>query len=135
MRKMLLAALLVLPLCAQAEVDFKLDTPAISSIRHSLRSRHEQMEPYLDSGAVGLSNDGLLVLRDAAAVPLAERQTVNSLIAGDNRDLAALYVEIARANGHPEWEAEVRSTFIQRRIVHAHPGWWYQNQDGAWIRK
>jgi len=42
--------------------------------------------------------------------------------------------EIARANGHPEWEAEVRRTFAQRWLERAQPGWWVQ-QGAAWSRK
>jgi hypothetical protein len=46
-----------------------------------------------------------------------------------------MYREIARANGHPEWEEEIRATFAQRWVQKAAPGWWYQNQSGAWVRK
>ena len=34
-------------------------------------------------------------------------------MADENADRAKLYSEIARANGHPEWEAEVRGTFAR----------------------
>ena len=79
--------------------------------------------------------DANLALRDAAAVPLAARQSVTGLVADENRDRASLYREIARANGHPEWEAEVRSTFAQRWIDKAASGWWVQNSSGAWVKK
>jgi uncharacterized protein YdbL (DUF1318 family) len=55
-------------------------------------------------------------------------------VAAENADRAALYREIARANGHPEWEAEVRKTFAQRWIERAQPGWWVQ-RGGAWVQK
>jgi uncharacterized protein YdbL (DUF1318 family) len=73
-------------------------------------------------------------LRDAAAVPLAQRAQANAAVAAENADRAALYREIARANGHPEWEAEVRRTFAQRWLERAQPGWWVQ-QGASWSRK
>jgi len=51
---------------------------------------------------------------------------VNGLVSAENRDRNALYAEIANANGHPEWQAEIRSTFAQRWIQRAQPGWWYR---------
>jgi hypothetical protein len=46
-----------------------------------------------------------------------------------------LYTEIARANGHPEWEADIRKTFAGRWIANAPAGWWYQDSGGQWKRK
>ena len=48
---------------------------------------------------------------------LDKTQAVQALVAQENGDREVLYREIARANGHPEWEAEVRSTFAQRWMV------------------
>lgn len=119
---------------AFAQADLEINTPAISALQSSMQARHVQLAAYYDSGAVGLTRDGLLAVRDASAIPLAQRQAVNALVAAENRDRQALYREIARANGHPEWEDEVRSTFGQRWIQKAAPGWWVQS-NGAWTRK
>ena len=35
--------------------------------------------------------------------------------------------EIARANNHPEWEADIRKTFAKRWIDNAPKGWWYED--------
>jgi uncharacterized protein YdbL (DUF1318 family) len=67
-------------------------------------------------------------------VPLKDRNTVNTLIAEENQDRNALYAEIARANGHPEWESEIQETFARRWISNATKGWWYQ-QGGSWQQK
>lgn len=115
-------------------VDFEINTPAVSALRQSLRERFHDLRPYLDSGAVGLTADGLVAVRDASAVPLAQRQAVNALVAEQNRDRNALYAEIANANGHPEWQAEIRNTFAQRWMQRARPGWWVQS-GGAWQQK
>lgn len=115
-------------------VDFEINTPAINAIKQSMQDRHAQLAPHYASGAVGLTSDGMITLRDAAAVPLAARQSVNALVAAENRDRSALYTEIAKANNHPEWQAEIRNTFAQRWIGRAQTGWWVQ-ANGAWKQK
>lgn len=125
--------LAVSPVHAQSNLE--INTPAISQLKGAMQSRHAQLEPFLASGAVGLTNDGSMQLRDANAVPLAQRQAVNGLVAAENADRNALYREIARANGKPEWEAEIRATFGQRWISKAPSGWWVQDTRGSWVRK
>jgi uncharacterized protein YdbL (DUF1318 family) len=100
----------------------------------AMQQRHAQLAPLYGSGAVGLARDGTVAVRDASSVPLARRGQLNALIAAENADRAALYREIARANGHPEWEADVRSTFAKRWVERAQPGWWVQGA-GGWTRK
>ena len=120
---------------AMAQANLDIDTPAIRSLTASMQQRHQQLLPYYQSGAVGVSRDGLIALRDAKAVPLAQRAQVNAIIAAENQDRLALYREIARANGHPEWEADIRAKFGERWIAKAQPGWWVQDPRGGWLRK
>jgi uncharacterized protein len=120
---------------AQAQADLDVSSPAIRKLVASMESRHGQLEPYYTSGAVGLTADGLLEARDPNAVPLAERNQVRKLVADDNADRNALYREIASANGHPEWEPDIRATFAQRWIARARAGWWYRDAAGQWTQK
>ena len=131
---LVMAAMLAVPF-ALAAADLEINTPAISSIKNSMQSRHNQLAPHYSSGAVGLTRDGLVAVHDANAVPLAQRQGVNALVAAENSDRNALYKEIAAANAHPEWESEVRNTFAQRWVQKAQSGWWYQDSSGAWVKK
>ena len=117
-----------------AAADLEVNTPGINAIKQSMQARHAQLATHYASGAVGLTADGMVALRDAGAVPLVQRQAVNALVAAENNDRNALYAEIANANGHPEWQAEIRSTFAQRWIQRAQPGWWVQS-GGAWKQK
>lgn len=126
---------LSMPLAAFAQSNLEINTPAITSLKSAMQSRHSQLAPYYASGAVGIARDGSIALRDANAVPLAQRQAATGLVAAENSDRAALYREIARANGHAEWEAEVRSTFAQRWADKAQPGWFVQNASGQWAQK
>ena len=128
-------ALLLLATNALAQANLEVNTPAIAALQSSMQKRHVELEHFLASGAVGLTRDGFVALRDANAVPLAQRQQVNTLVAAENKDRSALYREIANTNGKPEWENDIRATFAQRWIDKAQGGWYYQNNAGAWTRK
>lgn len=119
---------------AQAAANMEIDTPAITALKSSMQTRHSQLLPHYNSGAVGLTNDGLIAVRDATAVPLKDRGGINSLVSAENADRSALYKEIAKANSHPEWEGEVRQTFAARWIGKAQSGWFYQS-GGGWVKK
>ena len=120
---------------AFAQANLEINTPGIAAIQGSMQKRHAELAPLYASGAVGLTRDGNVALRDPAAVPLAQRAAVNTLVAAENQDRSALYREIARANNRPEWEGDIRSTFGQRWIDRAQPGWFTQNAAGAWVKK
>jgi uncharacterized protein YdbL (DUF1318 family) len=120
---------------AEAQADMNISTPAVRKLTASMESRHGQLSKYYDSGAVGLTAGGLVDLRDANAVPLAERNAVRKLVADENADRSALYREIAAANGQPAWEADIRKTFAERWIAKARSGWWYQDAAGRWKQK
>jgi uncharacterized protein YdbL (DUF1318 family) len=135
LRAFMLVLLLAFAGFAAAQANLEINTPAIAALQRSMQERHAQLLPLYASGAVGLTRDGNVALRDANAVPLAQRAQVNALVVAENQDRAALYREIARANGKPEWESDIRATFAQRWIDKAQPGWYYQNASGAWVRK
>jgi len=120
---------------AWSQANLEINTPAIAALQASMQKRHAELAPLFASGAIGLTRDGSIALRDPNAVPLPQRQQVNGMISAENADRAALYREIARANGKPEWESEIRSTFAQRWIDKAQSGWYFQNNAGAWTRK
>lgn len=134
LRQVLFMLALGLSAFAFAQGNLEINTPAISALQKSMQQRHAQLAPLYASGAVGLTADGNVALRDASGVPMAQRGQVNALVAAENADRAALYREIARANGHPEWEADVRRTFAQRWIERAQPGWWVQGAGGWSVR-
>ncbi|MFQ5642433.1 MAG: YdbL family protein [Thiogranum sp.] len=120
---------------AQAAGDVNIQTPAISTLRKSMEARFPKLKPFYVNGSVGMTQDGLIRMRDLNAIALRDRKTVNTLIAAENRDRNALYREIARANGQPEWEADIRKTFAGRWISNAPGGWWYQDSGGNWKKK
>lgn len=125
----------IAPAMAQSQPDFNIQTPAIQAIQARMAQRFDsQLRPHFDSGALGFGDDGLIVVRDPAALALKDRVPVNNAVADENRDRKAVYREIAVANGHPEWEGQIRSVFARQWISSAKSGWWYQ-QGGAWKQK
>ena len=125
----------IAPAYAQSQPDFNIQTPAITAIQSRMEQRFDSaLRPHFDSGALGFTEDGLVVVRDAAALPLKDRVPVNTAVADENRDRKAVYREIAVANGHPEWEGQIRSVFAKQWVDSARSGWWYQ-RGGAWKQK
>jgi len=117
---------------AQANID--INTPAIKAIRSSMQRRQASLAPFYRSGAIGFDSKGSVSVRDLAAAPLKDRNRLKQLVADENADRGNLYREIARANGHPEWESDVRATFAKVWVQEALPGYWYQS-GGSWRRR
>ena len=120
---------------AHAQANLNIDTPAIRQLTQSMEARHAQLKKYYDAGAIGLTRDGLVQVRDQNLVALPERNAVRKLVAEENADRTNLYREIAAGNGHAEWEADIRTTFAERWASKAPSGWWYQDEGGAWKQK
>ncbi|WP_297146271.1 YdbL family protein [Thermomonas sp.] len=120
---------------AQSAPDISIKTPAIQAIQSRMESRFSSsLRAGFDSGALGFTADGLISVRDASKVELKDRVALNSAVADDNRDRNAVYREVAVANGHPEWETQIRGVFAKQWVSSAKSGWWYQT-GGAWKQK
>lgn len=121
---------------AESQPNIKIQTPEIEAIQARMRDRFQSsLKSLLDSGAVGFTRDGMVAVHDASKAPLPQRAQMNSAVADENRDRAAVYRQIAIANGHPEWEQQIRQIFAKQWIDRAHAGWFYQDASGAWKRK
>ncbi|MDQ3289369.1 MAG: DUF1318 domain-containing protein [Pseudomonadota bacterium] len=120
---------------AQSRPDFTLRTPAIQAIQSRMSERFDsQLRAGFDAGALGFAEDGTIVVRDASKLALKDRVAINQAVADDNRDRKAVYREVAVANGHPEWEPQIRELFARQWIDSARKGWWYQS-GGSWKQK
>lgn len=121
---------------AQESADITIKTPAIQAIQGRMASRFSaQLRAGFDAGALGLTSDGMVEVRDASKLALKDRVAITQAVADDNRDRKAVYREVAVANGHPEWESQIRGIFSQQWIASAHQGWWYQETGGSWKQK
>jgi uncharacterized protein YdbL (DUF1318 family) len=112
--------------------DIQVRTPETDAIRERMKSRFGgPLKGLFDNGALGFTADGLVAVHDASGLPLAQR----SLVDQENADRNALYKAIAAANGHPEWEPQIRKTFADGWVQRAPSGWYYRDASGAWKRK
>lgn len=129
-----LATALPNPASAQM-MDPNIKTPTIQAIHVRMADRFDTMlRKHFDAGALGFAEDGLVAVRDQATLAPPDRVAVLNAVANENRDRKAIYREIAVANGHPEWEAQIREIFARQWVASAHSGWWYQ-RDGQWRQK
>jgi len=120
---------------AQATPDITIKTPAIQAIQARMEARfNSTLRAGFDSGALGFTSDGLITVRDASRLELKDRVAMNTAVADDNRDRKAVYREVAVANGHPEWESQIRDVFAKQWVASARSGWWYQS-GGSWKQK
>ena len=134
-RRLVVAALSAISGEAHAQnVDFNASSPQIEQIKARMASRFGELRPFLDSGAVGLTADGLVAVHDANAASLADRARMNQLVSAENKDRKALYQAIADANNQPGWADKIQKTFAERWISQAQSGWWYQS-GGGWKKK
>lgn len=138
MKRILISCLMVFTFLsmdfAVAAPNLEINTPAINALKSSMQKRHAQLVSHFNSGAVGLTSNGKIAVRDAKALPLKDRQGINALVAAENADRGKLYKEIAVANSHPEWESGIRDSFANRWINKAKSGWYYQGA-GGWTKK
>lgn len=126
------AIALVISNAEAAEADLSIDSAEIRQLRAAMEKRFPALQPNYAAGYIGIKADGLLAVRDG--VPLKDRNQVTKLVAAENQDRQNLYQAIANANGHPEWLAQIKSTFAARWISNAQAGWWVQSS-GSWKQK
>lgn len=119
----------------QNPADIQVQSAAVSSLKRSLAERFTVLMPFFESGAVGLTSDGYIAMRDPGALNGANEFELEMLILDDNNDRRTLYREIARLNGRPEWELRLQYTFAERWISRAPVGWFCRDSSGKWARK
>lgn len=125
----------IIPAAQAQQPDINISSPGINKMKSMMKQRHKKLSPYYSGGAVGMENNGLITLHNVKAVALKQRNVVKKLVTDENRDRNQLYKEIAKTNGHPEWETDIRKTFARRWIANAPQGWWYKDSSGKWQTK
>jgi uncharacterized protein YdbL (DUF1318 family) len=118
------------------DADINVSNPAIRALKDSIAKRSASIKPFMDRGNVGISRDGLLVVRSTDGLNLKERAEVQQLVDAENRDREALYLEIAKANNIArESVPRIKSIFAKSWIEQARTGWWIQDEQGNWKRR
>ena len=112
------------PAEGEAAPQTRLSTPVLLAVLEALVPAAQAQRPWYAAGAVDQTADGLVAMTNPGAVPLKDRAQVNGLVQQENLDRNALYREIALANGHPEWEPDIRATFARRWAERARREGW-----------
>lgn len=116
--------------------DINVTTPAIRTLKGSIKNRAASIKPFMDRGNVGIGNEGLLVVRNMKGLNLKDKAKLKRLIVAENKDRNSLYSEIAKANKFPpDKVSEIKSIFAGSWIKNAKKGWWVQDAEGNWKQK
>lgn len=122
------------PGVAYAAQDIDVTTPEIRAIRAEMKTRFDQLQPFLAAGNLGIAADGLLAIRNNDGLDLRQRAEMKRLVDAENKDRLRLYQEIAKANGFPEKAADVQAIFAESWRDKAAAGWYLQ-EGGGWKQK
>ena len=61
----------IVPSAMAQQPNFEINTPQINSIKRQMAQRQRQhLDKWFSAGAIGFTSDGLVAIRDRAAVPL-----------------------------------------------------------------
>jgi len=118
---------------AEAGVNISVNSSEIRQLKSSMKARFTKLQPYYESGTIGITSKGLIAVRKSPS--LKDRNKVNRMVKNENSDRNKLYKAIANSNGHPEWLNQIKSTFAKKWISHAQPGWDIQLGNGQWSKK
>jgi hypothetical protein len=125
----------LIPSAQAADADLDIDSADIRKLQASMKTRFATLEAFYQQGFIGIKQDGSIGIRDAASIPLKNRNEVSKLVSAENSDREDLYHAIANANGHPEWAEQIKATFAARWLTHVQAGWWYEVSSNNWKQK
>ncbi len=115
--------------------------PEVLKAYEEMNARLHQLNALRDSGAVGLSSQGLIIVRDNAK--LGDKQ---GLVKAENESRKTVISGMAKAilkiNKQPATQANVNqvlgkaaATYAEIKRDEARPGWWVQLANGRWVQK
>jgi hypothetical protein len=101
-----------------------------------MQARFPQLRIALDSGVLGLTDDGEVAIRE----PGTTTPELFALVRDENRDRAVFYFGMAVAVGHggdtlQSWIPYVKTTFGTEWQKNAPAGWYLRNELGEWRRQ
>ena len=124
-----------IPQAHAAQANLSIETAKIRSLRNNMRKRQSKLKSYYNAGTIGFTHNGLISIVPGKSLSAKHKSMASKLIKSENNDRKNLYKEIANANGHPEWQADIQKTFSQTWINKISSGWMYQTASGKWQKK
>lgn len=121
---------------AFAQEETTVSNPAIRALKDQSATNLAALMPYFAAGNVGLTNMGLVEIRDEASLSLQAKGAARKLVKDDNDVRMKLYAEVAKAlNIEASQIEKIQKIFAESRIAAAPAGWWIQKDDGSWVKK
>ncbi|MCZ7649232.1 MAG: YdbL family protein [Planctomycetota bacterium] len=116
-------------------LDLEVKTPAIERLREAAAARAAAVQELKDGYFVGEGRDGLLAVRALEKIPLARKKEIQDVVAAENADRRALYLEILKAHDLPESELpRLMRLAAEKRYAESAPGHYVQHpEDGRWV--
>jgi uncharacterized protein len=130
------AAAFTLVPAAFAQEETTVSNPAIRALKDQSATNLAALMPYFAAGNAGLTNMGLVEVRDEASLNLQSKAALRKLVKDDNDCRMKLYAEVAKAlNIDAGQIVKIQKIFAENRMAAAPAGWWIQKEDGTWIKK
>ncbi|HMA54148.1 MAG TPA: DUF1318 domain-containing protein [Acidobacteriota bacterium] len=121
---------------AFAQEETTVSNPAIRALKDASAANLAALMPSFNAGQVGLTNKGLVEIRDEAGLNLQAKAALRKLVKDDNDVRMKLYGEVAKAMAIEASQIEkIQKIFAENRIAAAPAGWWVQKEDGSWVKK
>lgn len=115
--------------------------PEVLKAYDEMNARLPRLNALRDSGAVGLSNQGLIIVRDAAKLGSqqelvkAENESRKTVITAMARAILKLYNQPVTEANLKQVLGQAAATFAETKREEARPGWWIQLANGRWVQK
>ena len=121
---------------AYAQEETTVSNPAIRALKESISDHLAALMPSFAGGNVGLTNKGLVAIRNEEGLNLQAKAALRKLVKEDNGDRMKLYEEVAKALNIEASQIErIQKIFAENWTKRAKPGWWVQKEDGTWVKK
>ena len=116
--------------------------PEVLQAYDRMNQRLARLKQLFSSGAVGLTNQGLVTVREKGKMTAQDE----GLVAAENQDRKTVVTSMAKAilklNKQKESKAamdqvlpKAATTYADTKREAAQPGWWVQLQNGRWVQK
>lgn len=116
--------------------------PEVAAAYTEMRQRRPVIRALFDSGAVGLTVQGLVTVRDKAKVSAqdealvsAENNNRKTVISGMAKAILKVTKQEATKGALDKTMAKAAATYAETRRESAKAGWWMQLQNGKWVQK
>jgi hypothetical protein len=116
--------------------------PEVASAYAEMSQRQSALNTLFNSGAVGLTSQGLVTVRDKVKVTSSDEVIVSSenksrktIIGSMAKAILKITKQDATKNALDQTMGKAAATYAETRRESAKAGWWIQLQNGKWVQK